>query len=285
MPIVSQGKANNKTIEEETSKSTLDNTNLNKEYMKYMYPMLKTALNYSNAIEQEESLKANWLMRQLLNLSASSILLNTSKVFTNYEYNNSIKKTYSRVSSYGVSSQMGVVPKRPNKPNQDAYFTIENFMDIENAYLFGIMDGHGPFGKEASTFVKKLLPANISDIGDNLPYKSSETKNLLLTNTNIRTALINEAYKKTNEELVTSGIDLLYSGTTSVTAFTCDSLLVCANVGDSRAVIGSFDYKNPETKWKAHQITIDHKPELEGEYRRILTSNGRVEPYKGNGID
>jgi serine/threonine protein phosphatase PrpC len=165
---------------------------------------------------------------------------------------------------------MGVVPKRPNKPNQDAYFAIENFMDIGNAYLFGIMDGHGSFGKEASTLVKSILPSHLRDLQND--------KDLFLTDPNFRASSIKAAYKKTNEALSSSNIDFLYSGTTSVTAFTCDSLLLCANVGDSRAVIGSL---TPESKWRAYQITTDHKPDLKEEYDRILSFNGRVEPYKG----
>jgi len=170
---------------------------------------------------------------------------------------------------------MGVVPKRPNKPNQDAYFAIENFMDIRNAYLFGIMDGHGSFGKEASTLVKSVLPTYLADL------KNEDDKDLFLGDPNFRASLIKVAYEKTNEALSSSNIDFLYSGTTSVTAFTHNSLLLCANVGDSRAVIGSL---TPESKWKACQITTDHKPDLKEEYERILSFNGRVEPYRGKAM-
>jgi len=54
--------------------------------------------------------------------------------------------------------------------------------------------------------------------------------------------------------------------------------LICANVGDSRAVLGSC--KNGE--WVAKDLSRDHKPSDRDENQRIIHRNGRVEPLKGN---
>jgi serine/threonine protein phosphatase PrpC len=56
---------------------------------------------------------------------------------------------------------MGRVPSKPNKVNQDSYLIIQDFLGIKGSYLFGIMDGHGTFGHEASDLVKKRLPGII----------------------------------------------------------------------------------------------------------------------------
>ena len=39
-------------------------------------------------------------------------------------------------------------------PNQDDYFAIID----QNSQLFGVFDGHGPFGHDISDYVHKNLP-------------------------------------------------------------------------------------------------------------------------------
>lgn len=52
--------------------------------------------------------------------------------------------------------------------------------------------------------------------------------------------------------------------------------LWCANVGDSRAIIG----KNKNREWSALAVSRDHKPDDPSECQRILDSGGRIEPFK-----
>lgn len=237
---------------------------------------LKNTSVNSNKIQQyrklsippEDSLK-NKLNMELLNIFVQ--IKTGMKYYLDSSFINiPLRRTINKVSSYAVQSQMGRIPRKPNKPNQDSYFIIENPMKIENGYLFGVMDGHGSFGKEASSLVKNRLPINLQT-NDGMSF---------LSNPELRKHLIKSAYKQTNDEL-SAMCDSSYSGTTSVTVFAHGSLLLCANVGDSRAVIGSLpDTRN--SNWCVHQITIDHKPEVHSEYERIVLSNGRVEALKGN---
>ncbi len=60
--------------------------------------------------------------------------------------------------------------------------------------------------------------------------------------------------------------------------------LVCANLGDSRVVLGSI-YPNPPPKiegefWIATPLSRDHKPNDTDEGERIRKSGGRVMPYR-----
>lgn len=43
-------------------------------------------------------------------------------------------------------------------------------------------------------------------------------------------------FLRTNEELLNSGIDVTYSGATTVVVMAFENTLYCANIGDSRAV-------------------------------------------------
>lgn len=70
----------------------------------------------------------------------------------------------------------------------------------------------------------------------------------------------------------------LYSGSTCCSVIFLPERLICANVGDSRAVIGSFE----SGVWKAHNLSRDHKPDDKEELKRILACKGRVQPYKGH---
>lgn len=88
------------------------------------------------------------------------------------------------------------------------------------------------------------------------------------------------------------------SGCTAVTVFILNEKIICANAGDSRAIIleysnnGTENAKNkslytPVNKttqngWKVKPISRDHKPELHDEKMRILSLNGTVEKINCN---
>ena len=51
------------------------------------------------------------------------------------------------------------------------------------------------------------------------------------------------------------------------------STLCCANIGDSRTVLGQ-----KTDRWRAIDLSRDHKPNLPEEYARIVRNNGCVRP-------
>lgn len=148
-------------------------------------------------------------------------------------------------------------------------------MGIEDSYLFGVMDGHGQYGREASTLLRIRLPLNLSLVQSSARKQS---KLEFLTNPSYRQYVFKKAYEKTNAEIKGSSFDPSYSGSTSITVFIHNSLIVCANIGDSRAIIGSW---SEEGGWTTEQISVDHKPEARGEYERIVRCNGRVAACRG----
>ena len=154
--------------------------------------------------------------------------------------------------------------------------------------LFGVCDGHGLSGHFVSAFVKKRLPQNLTEALEaiNDPKKSFEAKDELA---------IRAAFKKTDQELISrrTKINCNYSGTTVVTVMIKDDNLICANVGDSRAVLASYKpieakmtaregvaiVDEERMKWISHPLSRDHKPDIPEEKERINISGGRVSSY------
>ena len=85
---------------------------------------------------------------------------------------------------------------------------------------------------------------------------------------------IKESFVITQEKLdMSSKIDATFSGTTCVMCFLSNNNLVCANSGDSRAILCSLI----NGTWKCTQLSRDHKPEDADEAARVRRSNGRIE--------
>ena len=66
----------------------------------------------------------------------------------------------------------------------------------------------------------------------------------------------------------------MFSGTTAVTLVLHNSTLICANAGDSRAILCS---QNQAGIWSFQALSRDHKPDEVDEANRIKKSNGRIE--------
>jgi serine/threonine protein phosphatase PrpC len=98
--------------------------------------------------------------------------------------------------------------------------------------------------------------------------------------------VISEGFLKTSFDIKRRSFDVNYSGSTVVSVMVSGKKVICANVGDSRAILGSLKSKNitlnsaetlatqssHETNkvWVAHALSRDHKPDSKGEKERIL---------------
>lgn len=197
------------------------------------------------------------------------------------------------VKSYGSKSLAGKYISGISKTNQDSCLMIKDFNGTNNCLLLAVLDGHGTNGHLVSEYAKKRFPINIeqscmkslkcaSTMKSSIAY-AKERKHTKVVDESTMNAVpmlqrevILDAFKRTNNDLRLSNINITYSGTTLVSVLLIGNYIVCANVGDSRAIVGS--YKN-STHWQARAISHDHKPDIPAEYERIMRSNGRVECY------
>lgn len=174
------------------------------------------------------------------------------------------------VVTYAHYTQTGFIPGNTAKVNQDNFFEHVNFANYPDLYLFGVCDGHGFYGGEVSGFVKQRLPVLLSQD----PAIYTNPKKALTTN-----------ILRCNAELSQINLDVNFSGTTLVLVLIKGSVLYCANVGDSRALVARQinDIQNNTSSgrhWMSIALSRDHKPDDKNESVRIEKCNGRVESYQ-----
>lgn len=175
-----------------------------------------------------------------------------------------LKPAVSIITKCGFKTRTGTILSRPKKHNQDTYIAVPLSKHGRGQYLFAICDGHGAQGHLVSRYLKETLPKWIETA---IPGGGDWQTRLY--------AGLMEGIGKTVEELSTSEIDIKRSGSTCVAVAVGGKTLVCANIGDSRAVV----VRETEGNWSAEALSVDHKPDLAGEYERIVKNGGRVSPY------
>lgn len=152
---------------------------------------------------------------------------------------------------------------KPESPNQDDFFILR----VDDWGIYGVFDGHGPYGHDVSGFVHETLPGLLVRDG---AFQSDPLK-----------AMVN-GYKRVHglcDQASQKGrFDCSLSGTTCTTIIHRDKNLHCAHVGDSRAILGKKD----GGKFVAMNLTEDHKPECPLEKKRIKENGGEVKKLDGD---
>lgn len=153
---------------------------------------------------------------------------------------------------------------KPESPNQDDFFILR----VDDWGIYGVFDGHGPYGHDVSNFVHETLPGLLVRDGsfqdDPLKCMSSGFKRCHM--------LCEQAGQK-------GRFDCSLSGTTCTVVVCRGGYLYCAHAGDSRSVLGK---RSADGKWEAVNLTEDHKPENPDEKKRILAKGGQVRRLDGD---
>jgi len=160
--------------------------------------------------------------------------------------------------AYGVSAMQGWRAQM-----EDDHIHFLKLPKIPDLALFGVFDGHGGdmvAHHTAANFHKHLLQTNI------LRPKMSATEFPTEAKTAFETALMSLDDEMRHMEEVETGQD--QSGSTSVMTLLSDTHIVCANTGDSRAVLSRNGVAVP--------LSFDHKPYDTKEKDRIENAGGHV---------
>lgn len=140
--------------------------------------------------------------------------------------------------------------------NQDAAVLFQGYGLVDGTFC-GVFDGHGEYGHVVSRVVRNQLPSLLLHQKRYLEWEE---------------AFVN-AFKAMDKVVkLHVNVDCSLSGTTAVVVVKQREDLFVANLGDSRAVLGSLT----DNGIQAIQLTVDLKPDVPAEADRIEKSNGRV---------
>ncbi len=189
-------------------------------------------------------------------------LSNLSVYFPIYEGTKCSTKSLGYIRAYAANTYQGII-RNYNEDRVSIILNIarsNNFLGIwPKCSFFGIYDGHG--GSLCADFLKDHLHSYvIKDV--NFPNNPEEA--------------LRRGFEKAEEDFIyvqamTKNMEVLdKSGSCAVVALIVEDICYVANVGDSRAVLSKNGGKNLEV------MTNDHKPNEDGENRRILENGGRV---------
>ena len=170
-------------------------------------------------------------------------------------------------------THVGFDGEEPKENNQDNYFIFKNFAGHKDYVYMSVCDGHGVEGHFVSEFIKEVLPYYMSE---NLKERN------ILTEKEITHQIITETFLIANNMLVSNeNINSLFSGSTCVSVIFTPERLIVPNIGDSRAVLARFDKSTG--KYKAIELSRDHKPTEKDEAKRIYENDGRIQPFTEDG--
>ena len=219
------------------------------------------------------------------------------------------------IKSYAGICQEGYSPAMPDKPNQDAIVMTE--LREADAVLLAVFDGHGDNGHVVSSFFRDRIADAVfahpsfnvvADVADNVtapdatpavppPLKTSvlPAVGVLRKRRNVGAAIKGAMKALEGALLRDASVDCSLSGCTGCVVVVVGGDVTVANVGDSRAMLvrtrpdgvaspggggGAGGGGDGDAALLTHALSIDHKPTLVSETRRILLKGGRVRAIK-----
>ena len=177
-----------------------------------------------------------------------------------------------KVSSY---SQAGKGEDGFTKVNQDSFLVLQNQYNMKDFNIFSVMDGHGVNGHLVSRFVTKFFTSffknnkkmNSNKNEDEVYYRLKKNDSDILT----------RAFRHAERDIEkNSDIDANFSGTTCVMVLQVGEKILCANVGDSRAIMVKENNK-------IIPLSIDQKPDDPEEAKRIVENGGEISQFEEDG--
>ena len=168
-----------------------------------------------------------------------------------------------RACKYSAVLMRGVYPWDPTKPCQDSFFVNESMVvDGLASHWFAVMDGHGPDGDGCAHFIRD----NLEKVARKLHKKHPDWS---------WADVLSNSYETVNAMLHRSdSVSSVDSGSTLVSVCIRRDVCYCANVGDSRAIIGTLDRSTG--RCVAKPLSSDQTPYRKDERERLRECGARV---------
>ena len=180
-----------------------------------------------------------------------------------------------RVKNIGSQSQAGKGEDGFTKVNQDSFLVLQNEYNLKDFNIFSVMDGHGVNGHLVSRFTTKYFTSFF--INNKKMNSSNEDENAVFYRLKKNDYdILKRAFRHAERDIgKNSDIDANFSGTTCVMVFQLGERLICANVGDSRAIMVKGT--------KVIPLSIDQKPDDPEESKRIVENGGEISQFEEDG--
>ena len=235
----------------------LENTQKIKDYFAYI-----KANNNSNLITNNyNKLRKKYRTKSISDLSNLNIkVLNKSRDSVISQKNFSVienekepkKKIFKKILKIDSCTIPGYSLNGVKQKNQDSFFLKKNFLSKDEQFFIGICDGHGLFGDLVSQYISETLPLNV---------KSTSKEELI------------QAFIDTNNSLINkTKIDCSLSGTTCTSLIITLDKIICANIGNTRAILAKYE----NGYYNTINLSRDHKPTESEEIKRILSEGGVI---------
>ena len=185
-----------------------------------------------------------------------------------------------RVKKVGSFSQAGKGEDGFTKVNQDSFLVLQNQYNFKDFNIFSVMDGHGVNGHLVSRFVTKYFTSFFKNNKKMNQYINDEDTICYRLKKN-EYDILKRAFRHAERDISKNAdIDANFSGTTCVMVFQIGEKLICANVGDSRAIIVKGTNDND---LNIKPLSIDQKPDDPEESKRIVENGGEISQYEEDG--
>ena len=180
---------------------------------------------------------------------------------------------------YGYISKAGKNKNGEHKINQDLYIILVSIGEIKGFNIFGVLDGHGSQGHLVSQFCKDYFIKKFEEFASQCKSENIYTPEGIYNKLSLSNfQYIIDIFKRADIEMSNQNLfDFNYNGTTCNLVIQLNKYLICANVGDSRAILIYDDDTN--TNQGIYVFSEDHMPESPQEYQRIINSGGMVDKY------
>ena len=317
--IINKSDSKNYFAEEEIKNILGINTEpyLNQQSKTYIYPSSsmipqKTNLKYASNLRPiknnhnfytlnideffDQNLQNNYIPYNNLDSQRENIIDDQTVIIPSINkviLNNNDKIIYPS-NNYNENENIGLVKKfdgvsRPGrdslgftKTNQDAYICKSNINNINDFNIFGVLDGHGPDGHFVSEFISEFIPSQIINHKDIINLSNPEEIYKKLKENSSK--IITQAFIKADKQLKSMEFDISESGCTCCLIIHIGKHIICANTGDSRAIL-VYDQTNEINSKNLDYLgivplSIDYKPELPEEASRIIFAGGSIEQMK-----
>ena len=180
-----------------------------------------------------------------------------------------------RIKKVGSLSQAGKGEDGFTKVNQDSFLVLQNQYNLKDFNIFSVLDGHGVNGHLVSRFVTKYFT---SFFKNNKKMNSNKNEDEVFYRLKKNDSdILKRAFRHAERDIEkNSDIDANFSGTTCVMVFQVGEKILCANVGDSRAIMVKENNV-------IIPLSIDQKPDDPEERKRIEENGGEISQYEEDG--